>query len=257
MKNTTTWNPRGHEEIIKAVREMLSGLSNSELSTLLGMGNNGALAEWKTKVLMPAISELLSAYTAWEPLDERTLKMTTRLEDAEVVVLPLCECVAGVALWNPLVTNIQLETLGLPPRRPGEKPKPAPVMNVAPWYKLVESAIRTVVVEYGDAESGAKRKPAGQQGAECRYLLSKTPPVPGSPVPRYPPRQGALTVKFLVVNRNPIVVHRAMRPAGLPWSLGARQGRHVGENGLSCKKRVWHKVENATDLRPAGSSVIT
>jgi hypothetical protein len=175
MRNTTTWSPRGHEATIKAVRKISVALANTELSTLLGMGNNGPLLDWKTKTLLPAISELLSAYTAWEPYDERTLKMTIRLEDAETVVVPLCECVAGLALWNPLVTNLQLEMLGLPPRRPSDKPKPAPVMEVAPWYKLVESAIRTVVVEYGDAASGAKRKPAGQQGVECRYLLSKTP----------------------------------------------------------------------------------
>jgi hypothetical protein len=176
MRNTTTWKYTGHDGINKGSRKMATGLASTEICTLMGMTANTPLGDWKAKVLYPALGELTSAYTDWEDPDDRTPKKTTRLCDAETVGVPLCESVAGMALWNPLLSNAQLETLGLSPRPELKPVKPARVMEVAPWYKFVNPPrIRCVVVEYGDAESDTKRKPDGQQGVEFKWLVVKEP----------------------------------------------------------------------------------
>jgi hypothetical protein len=174
MLNTTLFDPRTHEEVFTKVNQMQTGILDDEISDLMCMGSKTKLGTWKDNTLMPVITEEQAAYREHFPILTRTKAHIERLRLAEENVIPLCRHVAGMAMWNPLLTDLHLEKLGLPPR-PVFTRKAAPVMTVAPHYDVIDSRIRTVSVEFGDAASGTKRKPRGQQGIECRYLVSDTP----------------------------------------------------------------------------------
>lgn len=174
MRNTTQWKHMTHRDIFAAVEQMKTGLMDEEIVEIMSMGAGTRLGKWRKERVLPAIDESLAAHVDWEPLLTRTKAHFARLNAAEKAVVPLCRQVAGLALWNPDITDLHLEKLGLPPRTKA-KNRPAPVMDKAPRYEVVLSRIRTVGIIYGDAESGTTRKPKGQHGAECCYLPSKHP----------------------------------------------------------------------------------
>jgi hypothetical protein len=75
---------------------------------------------------------------------------------------------------NPAVTNKDRDDLGLPIYKSGRTPSPIAVSY--PSFDIDSGTIRRLLVDFYDQGSKtSKAKPAGQHGAEIRWVISDTP----------------------------------------------------------------------------------
>jgi hypothetical protein len=140
------------------------------MSTKLGFGSNTPLGTWKTDVLFPALGASHSAYLAWESDENHTKQTEQALLDAEKVLMPLYVQMLGMAYFNPLASNLDLDAMGFPTREEGKR-KPAPVADEAPeiTYEVMPRRVR---VYYFKPNSKYRRgKPDGQHGVEILWGL--------------------------------------------------------------------------------------
>jgi hypothetical protein len=168
MKSTSDWVCFSHKTLARRVKQLVSGLEDSKIREHAGYSAGSSLGEWVDKIFLPACAELEAAFTAWEEADDRTTKIISRLRDAEKVVVPMCARVAGMAAFNPVLTNVELETLGLPPRVEKSR-QPAPVADEAPEiaYEVMPRRVRVFYFKPGSKRRSGK--PRGQHGVELLW----------------------------------------------------------------------------------------
>jgi hypothetical protein len=77
--------------------------------------------------------------------------------------------------YNPAVTEKDHDDLGLPIHKSGRTP--SPVALKYPDFDIDSSTIRRLLIHFYDQGSKTKAKPAGQHGAEIRWVISDVPVV--------------------------------------------------------------------------------
>jgi hypothetical protein len=138
------------------------------MSTKLGFGSGTPLGTWKADVLFPALGASHSAYLAWENDEERSKKIEQALLDAEQALMPLYVQMLGMAYFNPLASNTDLEAMGFPKREEDTR-QPAPVADEAPEiaYEVMPRRVRVYYFKPGSKRKSGK--PRGQHGAELLW----------------------------------------------------------------------------------------
>jgi hypothetical protein len=142
----------------------------------MGLAPDSTQGVWFDTVFSPAFNDYGAAYVAWINPADRTPGIITKLEESEAVLKPLYrKLYTGTLKDSPVVTNFDLQEMGLPKRHTGGN-TPAPVATTYPAFSLDTSVIRCLTVHFHDQDSTSKAKPAGQHGAEIRWAVLDAAP---------------------------------------------------------------------------------
>jgi hypothetical protein len=173
-KKTHDWLPGNHTLLYALVVQLWAYLTEAN-RLRMGFGANTPQGSWIDTTLDPARTEYIAKYTPWENEATRTPVMTTQLVEAQEALTPLLRQFAGMAKASPLVTNDDLQAMGLPKRTTGgggHNPVPASFVSV----KVELPGPRVIRLHFQEAGSEHKAKPAGVYGAEIRWgVLDESP----------------------------------------------------------------------------------
>jgi hypothetical protein len=137
-------------------------------ANLARMGLTG-MQTWITGTLQPAFVAFRTAFENWKNPSERTTVRTAVLRDTEAAFVPLYRHLyTGLLKNNPLVTDADLVTMGMPERsNAGRKASSVSKESPNAFVKTPNPGI--VEIFFGT-------KPHGMRGAEiCWALLDKPP----------------------------------------------------------------------------------
>jgi hypothetical protein len=154
---------------------MFSVNFTKDLRARIGCATGTPLGDYIDTKYGPKAAKFFSIYTKYDDVSARTSLIIIELNEAEAEFLVVYLELQEMFTANPLVTNEDLVLLGFTPRSSEER-HAAPVETRYPWYRSSTPRIGCVEIEYGDIESGGKKKPAGQHGIECRWGI-----LPGAP----------------------------------------------------------------------------
>jgi hypothetical protein len=160
-----SWLGSSHLAIRQAIEVFVIAF-NASFRTRVGMGESTPLGEYVTKEYVPRVSEYNSRYDAWLIPATRTRVEIANLKNAEDALLPVYGHLAHLLAENPLVTDADLITLGLPPRPTGER-HPAPQSETLVAFRVALPAPGRVEVHFADSTGkhpGGKEE--GQHGVE-------------------------------------------------------------------------------------------
>jgi hypothetical protein len=134
------------------------------------------LGRWFDIEFTPAFQDFDAAYKTWKNPLTHTPVTVKLLETAEGTFKVLFRTLEGTLKSSPLVTAVDLEAMGLPARHSGGGTA-APVATEPPDSDVDTSVIGRLGINFFKKGHGHKRgKPAGQYGAEIRWMISDTPP---------------------------------------------------------------------------------
>ncbi|MDR0873485.1 MAG: hypothetical protein LBN27_08505 [Prevotellaceae bacterium] len=152
-----------------------STLTKDYLDGHLGdLGINGKTAEWvntdfKTKAYQPFANAVL----AWRNPAERTPLKITAVKEAFDALVPVYRELYTFLKGNPVVTDQDLQAMGLP-KRSSNKPTPVPPPQTVPEAVVELPSEGVVVLHFRDSGSDRKGKPAGIHGVEIAWRVGAT-----------------------------------------------------------------------------------
>jgi hypothetical protein len=111
--------------------------------------------------------------TAEEPATRTTLTVQAKNDARKLLEANIRQAINQYLAYNPAVTDIDHEGLGIPIH--SKSRHPAPVEKTFPWTKASTALIRHLSFDYGSSET-SKTKPAGQHGMELASVISDTKP---------------------------------------------------------------------------------
>ena len=168
------WKPKSHEEIHDKVERFATNFT-SEFRTRVGLAASTPPGKYVDEEFFPLIATYLSCHTGWKDPSKRSHEDTLKLQLAEEALLSGYVQVVDLVRGNPLVTAVDLDNLGFPPRG-RKKRQPVKQEDEEPRYWFVLLGIRRVGIVFAPLNDETKKgKPAGQQGAEARILILKEP----------------------------------------------------------------------------------
>jgi hypothetical protein len=156
---------------------------------------DGAFLEW-AKTLLAYIPSKLTVFnipqTAFTPIqglltayeaafnaaqnpNRGKVDVLNKNEAKEALTQSLRAFIKGFLTYNPAVSDVDKENIGLP-LHDGTR-TPAPVPTTIPELELDISVIRQISVHFRDAGSDKRGKPAHIHGVELRWALLDNPPV--------------------------------------------------------------------------------
>jgi hypothetical protein len=175
MATTESWIPENHEKLYDQVNETANYIDNS--THLMSMGLDSInMKAWITGIFLPAVNAFSAAFIDWKDESTRTKIKIIALQDAEKKLKPLYrQLYTGSLKNNPLVTNIDLESMGLPNRPDGRHPEPSPIPTDFPGCKFDTSMLRRIIVLFFSLGSLHKAKPKGVHGCEMLWGVFDVP----------------------------------------------------------------------------------
>jgi hypothetical protein len=177
MATHQDWLPGNHKELKEKAVKARTYLNVPENYNRMGFAVNSPQRVWLANTFDAVYNPYIAACLAWEDEAERTKNKTITFEEAEAAFKPVFrEFYTGFLKSNPLVTDTDLNAMGLPTRHSGGH-HPAPVATTYPDFDIDSSLIRHLTVHFYDQGSKSKAKPAGQHGAEIRWAILDAMPV--------------------------------------------------------------------------------
>ncbi|MDR3269528.1 MAG: hypothetical protein LBT83_10750 [Tannerella sp.] len=176
MTTSRDWIEHNHNEFHTQVNKTEDYISDPETNKLkdFGYDSPSTIYAWITTTFLIALNVFNAAFEAWFDVDSRTRIAQIDLEEAEKALKPLYRQLYSLFRGNPLVTNHDLEMMGMPMRPSGgHKPTPPPTTLVEAEFELRPPEV--IWVHYHDAGSTGKAKPPGVHGIEAVYLVSDAP----------------------------------------------------------------------------------
>ncbi|MDR0754368.1 MAG: hypothetical protein LBF04_03165 [Prevotellaceae bacterium] len=112
--------------------------------------------------------------TTENPLTRTKVAIQVKNDARKVVESKTRVLLKAYVTYNPAVSDADREAMGLPIHK--NKRTPAPVASTYPDFDVDSSVIRRLTIHFYDQGSKkSKAKPAGQHGAEIRWVISDTP----------------------------------------------------------------------------------
>jgi hypothetical protein len=137
-----------------------------------GDGTPGGIFIMET--VNPKYETYKKAHDEWENPGTRTSHMTLALHEARKEFEPQLRKLAGILKHSILVTNEDLDNMGLPTRHDPTR-TPPPVATRPPLGVITLKRIASIQVDFYDDDIKKKRRPRGQHGVECLWGFSETP----------------------------------------------------------------------------------
>jgi hypothetical protein len=174
MSSKIGWLPRNHETLLNQANVTVKYLT---VPVLERVGISGAALSWYNTVFIPKHTVLTAAFEDWRNPGERTAVKITALNDAEKNFTTVYrQLYTGYLKSNPLVTDEDLVSMGLPKRSSGGKTPPTPPTSVIE-ATADTSKIGIVGISFRDKNEKGTAKPKGVHGAEIAWAILDAPPV--------------------------------------------------------------------------------
>ena len=167
-----SWMERNHTKFHDQVKRTVEYLLVNRAA--LGFAANTLPGEWLDKVFVPAYLVYDGLYKAWEDPATRTRPDMQMLENGEKEFRVLYRQLYGTLKAATYVDDNALMHMGLPARGTNSR-EPSPIATEPPTVRVILDRVRTLVIEFGNAATGKRRKPRGQHGSECIYVISDHP----------------------------------------------------------------------------------
>jgi hypothetical protein len=174
MSTNTDWLPRNHEKLFNQANATVGYLTQPVLDRI---GITGTSYTWYNGELIPKHSIFCTAFEAWRNKAERNATKIAALMSAEKDFKAVYrQLYIGYLKGNPLVTDEDLVSMGLPKHSTGGKTPPTPPTTV------VEATSDTskpgiVGINFRDKNEKGMAKPKLVRGAEIAWAVLETPPV--------------------------------------------------------------------------------
>jgi hypothetical protein len=141
-----------------------------------GWATGGPQLTWINGVLEPAVNKYYSAYYAWKDPSTRTVIITNNFLAAEKNVTPYYrQLYKGFFRDNPLVTDEDLITMGMPKRSIGGH-HPVDIPTTSPRGSSVSTERCVLAIHYEDEKKPGKGKPKGVHGVEMAWIVADEVP---------------------------------------------------------------------------------
>jgi hypothetical protein len=178
MATRPDWLPQNHEALYNQALQTYNYLTVNHGANRerMGFATGTAQGDWLDNDFIPLFEAFETAFADWKDPAERTQTKTIKLAEAEDAFKPAYrKLYTGFLRESPLVTDDDLNSMGLPKRSSGRTP--APVATTYPDFDVDSSVIRRLTIHFYDQGSKkSKAKPAGQHGAEIRWAILPAPP---------------------------------------------------------------------------------
>ncbi|MDR0544894.1 MAG: hypothetical protein LBG30_06100 [Odoribacteraceae bacterium] len=171
------WLPKAHRAFRSVAERILAFLHVKANRERVGIGENTPQGEWIDKELLPLFPPYMDAYDAWEDRAERTMLKTLALRLTETDLKKnLRPFYTGMIKGNPLVTNVDLEIMGLPLRRSSADRSPVHKADESPEIHVELLAPGRFRLYFHRAGAGIySGKLKGQLGVEVAWMVLKAP----------------------------------------------------------------------------------
>ena len=173
----TDWLPFNHEALHDKAQQTCNYIADIMNRERMGFGSSTPYGQWLDTDFWPKFSDFSTAFNNWLNPAERTHLKTDALAAAEKVFVPSYrQLYTGMLKGNPLVTDVDLDAMGLPKHSSGGN-TPAPVAGTYPDFDVDSGTIRRLTIHFYDQGSKkSKAKPKGQHGSEIKWGILPAPP---------------------------------------------------------------------------------
>ncbi|MDR3132970.1 MAG: hypothetical protein LBU42_02975 [Prevotellaceae bacterium] len=171
----TDWIPGRHDALYHLVIRIWNYIISPGTRNRMGLDPGGTIGKWFDDTFSPAFTNYSAIITQWLDVANRTPTVIATLAETEKTFLPLLRQLYSLLKGDPMVTNIDLDAMGLP-KRPsgGNQPHPVPTSHIL-VAKIIAAGPGELTIDYRDENSETKGKPFGVHGAELVYTISDTP----------------------------------------------------------------------------------
>jgi hypothetical protein len=177
METQAYWLSRNHEALFNQSNRTFNYLMQPPNRDRMGFGPGTPYGQWLDSEVTPKWMDFTAAFNDWLDPAQRTQNKTIKLTEAEEAFKPLYRVLyIGTLKENPLVTDDDLNSMGLPKHSSGER-HPSKKADTPPDVDVDTSIIGRIIIHFFERASNHKKgKPAGQHGAEIRWAILDTPP---------------------------------------------------------------------------------
>lgn len=172
MGSSIDWLPRNHEKLYNQANATVNYLTADVLERI---GFAGTTYVWYNTEFIPKHGIFNAAFEDWQNPALRTPAKTTALVSSERAFVPLYRSLYGFLKGNPLVTDEDLVTMGLPKRPSGGKTPPAPPTDVID-ATTDTSRPGILGINFRSKNEKGIAKPKNVRGAEIVHAILDTPP---------------------------------------------------------------------------------
>jgi hypothetical protein len=135
---------------------------------------------WFTSTLLPARSKWETAYSNYDVNPAlRTPNMTFLKNEARREYEPMVRQLVTILIGSPMVTDAELELMGIVGRRQGKHYPRVPVPTDVPDYRIEQALGHRLILHFHAHDSereSSVAKPHGVRGAEIAWALLETHP---------------------------------------------------------------------------------
>ena len=142
----------------------------------IGFEAGGQNGRWYDQTYMPKLILYVAAYNTWANPATSTPVAFDNLKDAEKAFFPLYRDFHATVKASPLVTNGQLEEMGLPRRHSGGR-QPHPVDSIFIYLNVIPIGNLAIKVAFENRDTGKSVIPYYLNGALLYYQVSDAPVV--------------------------------------------------------------------------------
>jgi hypothetical protein len=173
MSSADDWMARSHEGLFDQANQTADYLTGD---VLMRIGITGPILEWYNTEFLPGQVRYNAVFANWRNPAERTPAKQAALEDEEKKFRKVYrQFYNGYMKGNPLVTNEDLVSAGLPRRHEGGN-VPVKVPTTLVVVTVDTSKPGRVGFHFRDEQMGGNAKPEGVHGGELVSAILDTPP---------------------------------------------------------------------------------
>ncbi|MDR2449817.1 MAG: hypothetical protein LBD52_07660 [Prevotellaceae bacterium] len=178
MATHTYWIPRNHRVLRNQANQTANYLSDPQHRERMGFNPTTPQGRWVDDEFYPKFHDFIDMYLEWENPSERTTVKTLRLREAESGFKAVYrQLYTGFLKANPLVTDNDLVSMGLPKRRQHVSNHTPPLPNSYPKATVTLREAARIEFRIRDSASARRAKPAGVHGVEIKWDILDRPPV--------------------------------------------------------------------------------
>jgi hypothetical protein len=175
MKANKDWVPTSRDKLHRMVSQCTIPVIDRN-RTRFGMESGTPLGGWySTEFILKGYDPFAAAFNKWTDPEKRTPLVVTTMKETEKTFIPYLRELRKLMTANPLVTDVDLESMEFPKRPDGSR-TPSPVATESPEFDLTPLVGHRLQVNYYRRGSRHKKgKPKGQHGVEIKWGFSETP----------------------------------------------------------------------------------
>ncbi|MDR3350180.1 MAG: hypothetical protein LBN98_00845 [Prevotellaceae bacterium] len=171
------WIPYNHDALHKQANRTGNYLSGPANRERMGLSPATPQGQWIDAAFFPALYRFNEAYRNWSNVAERTIVSTAVFRDAERDFKPAYrKLYTGFLKSNPLVTNVDLDDMGLPQRRSHVSNHTPPLSGSHPMADVSLQSGGRVWFRIFDSGTLRRAKPPGVHSVELRWDILDEPP---------------------------------------------------------------------------------